>query len=63
MMHVPGRASREQAIKNNHIPRPDPYPDETGDTICTECETLCILPDRPCLCCWVDMDITDVDLL
>ncbi len=38
-------------LKPDHRPRPDPYPDELGQTLCDVCETLCS-PGRPCHCCW-----------
>lgn len=41
------------AIKPDHRPRPDPYPDELAQLLCDVCETLCS-PGRPCHCCWVD---------
>lgn len=47
-------------MKPNHRSRDNPYPDELDQQFCDECETLCILPDRPCNCCWADeLDTVD----
>lgn len=39
-----------------HRLRDQPYPDELDQMFCEEDETLCILPERPCACCWIAIE-------
>ena len=48
-------------MKPSHRPRSDPYPDETDELFCEECQTLCIPGSdekfaRLCACCLADQE-------